>query len=121
MSKTKPEHANIYDGDADRLMQSRQPDAPDQIIIIPDSYPSKTPETTRRIRIMWGQHLLEDLLSGRYRSLVCAVNSRDNSRGIISQLASLLPTSQWDESSITAYAKQFAIGSDRVKVLKYDI
>src|SRR5438876_10888703 len=104
MPNSAAEDVKIYDGDGDRLMQARQPDAPDQIVIIPDSYPSKTPETTRRIRIMWGEHLLEDLLAGRYRSLVCAVNSHDNHRGIISQLASLLPTSQWEESSITAYA-----------------
>ena len=41
------------------------------------------PDTTPRIRIMWGQHLLEDLLAGRYRSLVLAVNAEDNSSGII--------------------------------------
>jgi hypothetical protein len=69
---------------------------------------------------MWGQHLLEDVLAGRYRSLVCAVNARDNSRGIIAQLAALLPTSQWDEASITANARQFDSGN-RVKVLKYDM
>jgi len=70
---------------------------------------------------MWGQHLLEDLVAGRYRTLVCAVNADDNSRGIIAQLAALLPTSQWDEASITAYARQFAQAGERVKVLKYDM
>ena len=70
---------------------------------------------------MWGQHLLEDLLVGRYRSLVCAVNPHDNSHGIITQLATLLPTSQWDEHSITAVAQQFSAGNQRVKVLKYDM
>jgi len=92
---------------------------------MPDALPSKVPEARPRIRILWGQHLLEDLLNGRYRSLVCAVNSEDNSRGIIAQLAALLPTSQWDERSITANAKQFAGagpgGVNRVKVLKYDM
>ena len=36
---------------------------------------------------MWGQCLLEDLLAGRYRSLVCAVNAKDNGHGIITELA----------------------------------
>jgi hypothetical protein len=73
---------------------------------------------------MWGQHLLEDLLGGRYRSVVCAVNAQDNSHGIIAQLAALLPTSQWDERSITAHAQQFTTtgaGESRVKVLKFDM
>jgi len=50
---------------------------------------------------------------------------QDNSRGIIAQLATLLPTSQWDERSITANAKTFGTtgpsGGERVKVLKYDM
>src|SRR5436190_1363106 len=116
----KQQRPRIYDGDGDRLMRDKHPDAADQIILMPDALPSKTPETMRRLRIMWGQHLLEDLLAGRYRTLVCAVNAQDNRSGIISQLATLLPTSQWDENSITAYAKQFSSG-ERVKVLKYDM
>jgi len=112
----------IYDGDGDRLMQQEQRGDAERIILTPDSRPSKTPDNKHRIRIMWGQHLLEDLLDGRYRSLVCAVNPADNSRGIISQLATLLPTSQWDKDSVTAYCKQFgSSSSDRVKVLKYDM
>jgi hypothetical protein len=112
----------IYDGDGDRLMQQESRQDAERIILTPDSRPNKTPGNTPRIRLMWGQHLLEDLLDGRYHSLVCAVNPVDNSRGIISQLATLLPTSQWDKDSITAYAKQFGSSSaDRVKVLKYDM
>lgn len=119
-----PEQANrtrIYDGEGDKLMQREHQDLADRIMLIPDSLPSKVPDRRRHIRIMWGQHLLEDLLAGRYRSLVCAVNAQDNSHGIISQLAALLPTSQWDVASITAYAKQFATAGDRPKVLKYDM
>src|SRR5437764_4121879 len=97
----------IYDGDGDLLMQDEPRGAAAQIMLTPDALPSKTPDRTPRIRIMWGQHLLEDVLAGRYRSLVCAVNPHDNSRGIIAQLAALLPTSQWDEASITANARQF--------------
>jgi hypothetical protein len=97
-----------------------QEDVADRIVIVPDAYPSKTPDRTRRIRIMWGQHLLDDLVQGRYRTLVCAVNTRDNSSGIISQLAAFTPTSQWDAESITAYAQHFARTGHKARVLKYD-
>lgn len=109
---------HIYDGEGDKLMEDL--DLNERIILLPDARPSKTPDRTQRIRILWGQHLLEDLLAGRYRTLVCAVNSTDNKRGIITQLATLLPTSQWVERSITAQAKVFAqAGSARV--VKYDM
>lgn len=115
----------VYDGDGDSLMMREHEELADRILLMPDALPSKVPDAKPRIRILWGQHLLEDLLSGRYRSLVCAVNPEDNSRGIIAQLAALLPTSQWDERSITANAKQFAGsspgGTQRVKVLKFDM
>ncbi len=112
--------SRIYDGEGDRLMEEHLQEDVDRIILLPDARPSKTPDPTPRQRIMWGQHLLEDLLVGRYRSLVCAVNAHDNSHGIIAQLATLLPTSQWDAPSITTIAKQFS-GGDKVKVLKYDM
>ncbi|MCC7351384.1 MAG: hypothetical protein IT446_12525 [Phycisphaerales bacterium] len=111
----------IYEGDGDRLMAGSPPDANERLIIVPDALPSKTPDPTSRIRIMWGQHLLEDLLAGRYRSLICAVNAQDNRSGIIAQLAALLPSSQWDQTSISEYARQFSAGPGRVKVLKYDM
>jgi hypothetical protein len=111
----------MYDEDGDALLERDHAELQDRILLTPDALPSKTPDTRRRIRIMWGQHLLEDVLAGRYRSLVCAVNSEDNSSGIISQLAGLVPTSQWDERSITEYARQFSVGGDRVTVLKYDM
>ena len=110
----------IYDREGDSLMQE-QIDQPNRLILVPDALPSKTPDTTRRIRIMWGQHLLDDLVAGRYRTFICAVNAQDNSRGIISQLAEFLPTSQWDETSITAYAKQFNTQGRKAKVLKFDM
>jgi hypothetical protein len=119
---TELNKSRIYDGDGDRLMEESEPHAIDRIILLPDALPSKTPDPTPRQRIMWGQHMLEDLLAGRYRSLVCAVNAHDNSHGIIAQLATLLGTSQWDEPSITAVAKQFSSNdSDTIKVMKYDM
>jgi hypothetical protein len=116
----------VYDGDGDALMQREHEELADRILLMPDALPSKVPDPAPRIRILWGQHLLEDLLRGRYHSLVCAVNSEDNSRGIIAQLATLLPTSQWDERSITANARQFSgagpgHSGERVKVLKFDM
>lgn len=119
---TELKHPRIYEGDGDVLMQKERADGAERLVLVPDALPSRTPDAARRIRIMWGQHLLEDLLAGRYRSLVCAVNPEDNSHGIISQLATLLPTSQWDEESITAHARHFdALGSGRPKVVKYDM
>jgi len=101
-------------------MQDAPADNP-RLVLVPDSLPARTPDPTPRVRIMWGQHLLDDLVAGRYRSLICAVNTRDNSRGIISQLAACLPTSQWDEQSITSYARHFESPSGKAKVLKYDM
>jgi len=108
----------IYDGDGDQLLVDHQLEQ--RLILIPDGKPTSKPDTASRIRIQWGQHLIDDLLAGRYRSLVCAVNAEDNSHGVISQLATLLPTSQWDAASITSYARMFA-ERKTVSVLKYDL
>jgi len=113
-----PTTSNVYDGEGDTLMQDAH--GADRVILLPDAPLSKVPNPARRLRLMWGQHLLDDLLAGRYRSLVCAVNPEDNSRGIISQLAALLPTSQWSAASITDHAQRFAT-SDGVTVLKFDM
>jgi hypothetical protein len=118
---TKSGAMKVYEGDGDLLMQTDRHQAGQSITLIPDALPSKVPDRTRRIRIMWGQHLLEDVLIGRYKSIVCAVNGRDNSHGIISQLAAMLPTSQWDEKSITAYAAHFSNAANRPTVLKIDM
>ena len=104
MSTTSGPH--IYTGSGDDVMQ--QVDTCDKIILLPDAAAhDRGPDATQRIRIMWGQRLVDDLLAGHYRTLVCAVNAEDNSHGFITQMAKLLPTSQWDESTITEYAKHF--------------
>lgn len=115
---TELERSKIYEGDGDALMTEQN--AQDRLVLVPDAKPTSHPDTSPRIRIMWGHHLLDDLLAGRYRSLVCALNAEDNSHGIISQLAHLLPTSQWDAKSITAHAKLFA-HRESVSVLKFDM
>ncbi|MEM1446802.1 MAG: hypothetical protein AAGF84_12155 [Planctomycetota bacterium] len=107
----------IYQGDADALVVESS--TPEKLVLVPEGQNADKPDTTRRLRIMWGQHLLDDLLAGRYRSLVCAVNTDDNAHGILGQLASLLPSSQWTADSITRYAAQFA-GRSQTTVLKYD-
>jgi len=108
----------VYEGDGDTLMQDQS--AADKVILLPDAPLSKVADPTRRLRLMWGQHLLDDLIAGRYRSLVCAVNPNDNSHGIISQLAALMPTSQWTAKTITDYASRFATNT-KVSVLKFDM
>ncbi len=115
---TKMNPPKIYDGEGDQLMVVRE--LAERGILLPDKRPTKTPDPTPRLRIMWGQHLLDDLLAGRYRSFICAVNAQDNSHGIISQMARVLPTSQWSKRSITDYAAQFA-RSQRLTVVKFDM
>jgi hypothetical protein len=111
----------IYEGDGDKFMAIERTAHNERVVVIPDARPGKVPDRTPHLRIMWGQHLLEDLLLGRYHSFVCCVNTRDNSHGIISQLAAQLPTNQWNERSITAYAARFAEGGEKVKIVKYEM
>ena len=118
MPNAREEHQRLYDGHADDLMIDHKFD--ERIVMLPDAKPSYVADNSQRLRIMWGQHLLDDLLAGRYRTLICSVNGDDNSRGIISHLAHQLPTSQWVEKTITDYAKRFA-ANDKVSVLKYDM
>lgn len=115
---TSTTSAQIYDGHGDDLILDTH--LSEKLTIIPDGKPSSKPDATRRLRIMWGQHLLDDLLAGRYRTLVCAVNADDNSHGIVAQLATLLPTSMWTPKTITDYAQQFS-GNKQTAVLKFDM
>jgi len=120
VTETQPS-PRVYEGDGDRFMAREAQGSGEGIVLVPDSMPSKTPDPKPHIRILWGQHLLEDLMMGRYRSLVCAVNTVDNSHGIISQISKLLPTAGWEERSLTAYASQFDMHDARVKIVKYDM
>ena len=81
-----------------------------------------------RVRIMWGQHLLADLVAGRYRAVVCGVNDEDNTRGILGELLELIPTSQWTLKSATSYARMFqesvavhAANDREPYIIKYDL
>ncbi len=112
----------LYEGEANLLMEV-DAHAAHRIVLLPSGHPRDAAVPRDRIRIEWGQHLLADLLARRYRTLVCGVNPVDNTKGIIAQLAELLPTSQWNNKSITAHAQMFArsISGDEVLVLKYDL
>jgi hypothetical protein len=111
----------LYDGEGDLLLSDR---LPDRVILLPSGDPRDPGKGRERIRIQWGQHLLADLLTRHYRTLICGVNDVDNSHGIIGEIAEMLPTSQWNASTITSHARTFArslTSDDHVLVLKYDM
>lgn len=123
------ENPKLYDGGAEAFLQADT--AADRISIVPGGGPTSKPEdvTPRdRVRILWGQDMLRDVVDGRYRSVICGVNDQDNAHGIISQLVSLIPTSQWRVASVTSYAHMFhesasihAAEDQEPYVLKYDL
>ena len=114
----------IYDAGAEDVVRSES--FPDRITMLPGA--AGAIESDRRLRILWGQDMLRDVLDGRYRAVICGVNDTDNSHGIIAQLVNLIPTSQWREPSVTSYARMFQeavsihASHDREPyVLKYDL
>ncbi len=60
-----------------------------------------------RIRVLWGQRLLDDLAEGRYRTVICGVNDADNSQGVLGDILRVVPGSQWTIASATSYARVF--------------
>jgi hypothetical protein len=124
----------LYDGEADALLSSDL--APQRVSLLPGvggRVRAGEGPGLERLRILWGQDLLRDLLDGRYRTVVCGVNEQDNSSGIVSQLVDLVPASQWTSESVTSYARMFADsatknsggmtarGDREPYVLKYDL
>ncbi len=123
MSATKPVTA-LYNDDADALLSHN--DSMQRVTLLPADRPRL--EAGRRLRVLWGQDMLLDVLDGRYRTVICGVNDQDNTHGIISQIVQLITTSQWSSGSITSYAKVFQesvalhASDDREPyVLKYDL
>ncbi len=114
----------LYEEGGDELMSFEQ--FADRVSLLPGE---ATPiEPSHRIRILWGQDMLRDVLDGRYRAIICGVNDEDNSHGIIAQIVNLVTTSQWSVKSVTSYAKVFhdavsihAAGDNEPFVLKYDL
>lgn len=95
----------LYDDEGDLLLEADK--QADRVVLLPSGDPRHASRDPDRIRIQWGQHLLADLVAGRYRTAVCAVNDADNTHGIVGELLQLVPTSQWNVKTATAYARMF--------------
>ena len=108
---------------------SSSPTAVDgRVVLTPGRHTEDPARVGPRIRVMWGQPMIPDLLEGRYRAVVCGVNDEDNASGIISPLVRNNATSQWNARSVTKYAKMFAEAvadfteeDDQPYILKYDL
>lgn len=127
-SSSNSPNPRLYDEDADRLMRTDV--FPDRVSLLPSGTTNAGVGrgAMERIRVMWGQDMLRDMLDGRYRSVICGVNDADNSHGIIAQLVDLIPASQWTAKGVTSFAKLFqdsvSIHAARDRepyVLKYDL
>jgi hypothetical protein len=123
---SEEETPRLYEDEGDLLMQADQ--RSDRVVLLPAGDPRRASPERDRIRIQWGQHLLADLVAGRYRAFVCGVNTEDNEHGIITQAVSLTTTSQWTPKSVTSYARMFSdsvsvhAATDREPyILKYDL
>lgn len=128
MANNHPHTPRLYDDDADMLMRTEH--FPDRVSLLPAGplAAGVGPGAVERLRIMWGQDMLRDMLDGRYRAVVCGVNDSDNSHGIVAQLVDLIPASQWTAKGVTSFAKMFqdsvSIHAARDRepyVLKYDL
>ncbi|MCC6229863.1 MAG: hypothetical protein IT432_11630 [Phycisphaerales bacterium] len=124
MSIKEDVQIKLYDGGAEDLMDSDL--APDRVSLLPGATGKLVPG--ERIRILWGQDMLRDVLDGRYRAVICGVNDADNSHGIIAQICDLVATSQWTARSVTSFAKMFhgsvaihAASDKEPYVLKFDL
>ncbi len=118
----------LYEGEADHLVNPEL--APDRVTLLPHGHEriARPEDAGERVRILWGQDMLRDLLDARYRTVVCGVNDHDNSHGIIAQLCELVSTSQWTAASVTSYARMFqesvaihARGDKEPYILKFDL
>lgn len=116
----------LYDEEGDLLIEADQ--RSDRVVLLPSGDPRHASTDPDRIRIQWGQHLLADLVAGRYRTAICAVNDTDNTHGIVGEILDLVPTSQWTVQTATAYAHMFhdsaAVHAPRDSepyILKFDL
>lgn len=124
MTSITQNNLQLYDDGADDLLSAES--FPDRVSLLPSDHGA--PQAGSRIRVMWGQDLLADVLDGRYRAVVCGVNDQDNSRGVVAQMVSLVTTSQWSANAVTSYAKMFqesvqvhAANDREPYILKYDL
>ncbi|MBL0928317.1 MAG: hypothetical protein IBJ11_11820 [Phycisphaerales bacterium] len=119
-----PPTPRLYEEEGDQLMAATQ--RHEHCTLLPEA--PAAAEKAGRIRILWGQQMVPDLVAGRYRAVVCSVNAVDNADGVISQLVRLTQTSQWTPATVTSYAKMFSesvnihAANDREPyILKYDL
>ncbi len=126
MADSTTSDIRIYDDDGDLLLQADR--RADRVVMLPAGNPREVCAVRDRIRIQWGQHLLSDVVAGRYRCVICAVNDEDNTHGIIGELLGAVNTSQWSVDSATSYAKMFhesvavhAAKDQEPYILKYDL
>ena len=69
MSDHTTEHdMKLYDDEGDLLLPSEI--AADKVSLLPQD---PAAEVEGRLRILWGQNMLRDMLEGRYRSVICSV------------------------------------------------
>lgn len=122
MTNSNP--VQLYADGADDLLNAES--FPDRVSLLPAEHGA--PQAGSRLRILWGQDLLADVLDGRYRAVICGVNDTDNTQGVIAQIVSLLTTSQWSSNSVTSYARMFqeslqvhAANDREPYILKYDL
>ena len=124
---TNRPHGRLYDDEGEMLMGVET--FPDRVSLLPaGAIGAGIGPGLERVRILWGQDMLRDMLDERYRAVICGVNDADNSHGIVAQLVDLIPASQWTAKGVTSFAKMFqdsvSIHAARDRepyVLKYDL
>src|ERR1043165_8780568 len=117
----------LYDDEAELLMGVET--FPDRVSLLPaGAIGAGIGPGLERVRILWGQDMLRDMLDERYRAVICGGNDADTSHGIVAQLVDLTPASQWTAKGVTSFAKMFqdsvSIHAARDRepyVLKYDL
>ena len=126
MTTKTHEPARLYESDGDQLMGVEQ--FAERVTLLPSGADPAGAMAEERIRVMWCQDMIRDVLDGRYRAVVCGVNDTDNSAGIIAQLVTMIASSQWSLPAVTSYAKIFqdsvnihAAQDKQPYVLKYDL
>ena len=119
-------HPHLYEDEGDLLLEADQ--RADRVILLPSGDPRRASHERDRIRILWGQHLLADLVAGRYRTAICAVNDVDNTHGMVGELIEKIGCGQWTVKAATTYARKFhesfvlhAPGDYEPYILKYDL
>ncbi|CAG0996128.1 hypothetical protein PHYC_02573 [Phycisphaerales bacterium] len=111
MTTTKPiPSLRLYEDEAESLFKSDL--FPDRGTLLPGE--GRSVSARERIRIMWGQDMLRDIIDGRCRTVVCGVNDSGNSRHR-RHLVELITAGRWSGRRVSIYARMFqeAVGNHR--------